>query len=209
MAISVPSIKDVVDLADQIGIIKAFKSKLVSQSDPALDQLTTVLDEISKIFNAMNIEITKYLSLWFDASDQESVQKERSLLLSMEEGQMKLEMFETREHCAKITNIYDKYLNPWLRRILSSDEQELVGRVFRELRGFDSKMVDAIEKLAKWLIDNAAETLDLVDSGQYQEANEFIKNKRKEIQPMRILISERIQDLYRLQAEFINVSGAL
>ena len=157
----------------------------------------------------MNIEITKYLSLWFDASDQESVQKERSLLLSMEEGQMKLEMFETRGHCAKITNIYDKYLNPWLRRILSSDEQELVGRVFRELRGFDSKMVDAIEKLAKWLIDNAAETLDLVDSGQYQEANEFIKNKRKEIQPMRILITERIQDLYRLQAEFISVSGAL
>ncbi|MGA8842986.1 MAG: hypothetical protein WB511_05320 [Nitrososphaeraceae archaeon] len=209
MAISVPSIKDVVDLADQIGIIKAFKSKLVSQPDPALDQLTTVLDEISKIFNAMNIEITKYLSLWFDASDQESVQKERSLLLSMEEGQMKLEMLETRGHCAKITNIYDKYLNPWLRRILSSDEQELVGRVFRELRGFDSKMVDAIEKLAKWLIDNAAETLDLVDSGQYQEANEFIKNKRKEIQPMRILISERIQDLYRLQAEFISVSGAL
>jgi hypothetical protein len=98
----------------------------------------------------------------------------------MEEGQMKLEMFETRAHCAKITNIYDKYLNPWLRRILSSDEQELVGRVFRELRGFDSKMVDAIEKLAKWLIDNAAETLDLVDSGQYQEVNEFIKNKRKE-----------------------------
>ena len=75
MAISVPSIKDVVDLADQIGIIKSFKSKLVSQPDPALDQLTTVLDEISKIFNAMNIEITKYLSIWFDASDQESVTK--------------------------------------------------------------------------------------------------------------------------------------
>jgi hypothetical protein len=209
MVIPVPSIKDVTELADQIGIIKAFKSKLVRQPDPALDQLTTVLDEISKIFIAMNSEITKYLSLWFDASDQESVQEERSLLVSMEDGQMKIEMSETRGHCAKITNIYDKYLNPWLRRILSSDEQELVESIFKELRGFDSKMVDAIEKLAKWLTDNAAETLNLVDSGQYQEANEFIKNKRKEIQPVRILISERIHDLYRLQAEFISVSGAL
>jgi hypothetical protein len=209
MVIPVPSIKDVADLADQIGIIKAFKSKLVRQPDPALDQLTTVLDEISKIFIAMNSEITKYLSLWFDASDQESVQEERSLLVSMEEGQMKTEMSATRGRCAKITNIYDKYLNPWLRRILSSDEQELVESVFKELRGFDSKMVDAIEKLAKWLTDNAAETLNLVDSGQYQEANEFIKNKRKEIQPVRILISERIHDLYRLQAEFISVSDAL
>jgi hypothetical protein len=105
--------------------------------------------------------------------------------------------------------MYDKYLNPWLRRILNSDEQELMESVFKELRGFDSKMVDAIEELAKWLADNAAETLSLVDSGQYQEANEFIKTKRKEIQPARILISERIQDLLRLQAEFINVSGAL
>lgn len=78
----------------------------------------------------MNSEITKYLSLWFDAPDQESVQEERSLLLSMEGGQMKIEMSETRGHCAKITNIYDKYLNPWLRRILSSDEQELVESVF-------------------------------------------------------------------------------
>lgn len=69
--------------------------------------------------------------------------------------------------------------------------------------------MDAVEKLAKWLTDNAAKTLNLVDSGQYQEANEFIKNKRKEIQPARILISERIQDLYRLEAEFINVSSAL
>jgi hypothetical protein len=209
MDIPVPSIKDVVDLADQIGAIKAFKSKLVRQPDSALDQLSTILDEVSKIFIAMNSEITKYLSLWFDASDQESVQAERSLLLLMEEGQMKIEMTETRKRCAKISNMYDKYLNPWLRRILNSDEQELVESVFKELRGFDSKMVDAIEELAKWLTDNAAETLSLVDSGQYQEANEFIKKKRKEIQSARILISERIHDLLRLQAEFISVSGAL
>jgi hypothetical protein len=209
MAIPVPSIKDVADLADQIGAIRAFKSKLVRQPDSALDQLTTILDEISKIFIAMNSEITKYLSLWFDASDQESVQTERFLLLSMEEGQMKIERTETRGRCAKVSNMYDRYLNPWLRRILNSDEQELVESVFKELRGFDSKMVDAIEELAKWLTDNAVETLSLVDSGQYQEANEFIKKKRKEIQPARILISERIQDLLRLQAEFISVSGAL
>jgi hypothetical protein len=209
MAIPVPSIKDLVDLADQIGAIKTFKSKLVRQPDSALDQLTTILDEVSEIFIAMNSEITKYLSFWFDASDQESIQAERSLLLLMEDGRMKIEMSEIRDRCAKISNMYDKYLNPWLRRILNSDEQELVESVFKELRGFDSKMVDAIEELAKWLTDNAAETLSLVDSGQYQEANEFIKNKRKEIQPARILISERIQDLLRLQAEFISVSGAL
>lgn len=80
MVIPVPSTMDVIDLADQIRIIKAFKSKLVRQLDPALDQLTTVIDEISKMFIAMNSEITKYLLLWFDASDQESVQEERSLL---------------------------------------------------------------------------------------------------------------------------------
>lgn len=91
-------------------------------------------------------------------------------------------------------------------RILDSDEQRMMSQLFRQLDEFDGVMVRAIEELTDWLTTKARETLDLVNGGKCQEANEFIKVKRKEIQPTRVMISERIQDLYRLQADFINIS---
>jgi hypothetical protein len=81
----------------------------------------------------------------------------------------------------------------------------MMSELFRRLGEFDGLMVNAIEGLAGWLTTNAEETLDLVNEGKYQEANEFIKVKRKEIQPTRLTLYERIQDLYRLQAEFIDM----
>ena len=72
LPVPVPSAKDIVDIADQVGIIKVLKAKLVRQPDPALDLLTTILDEISKIFGSMDTQITGYLALWFDPSDSKS-----------------------------------------------------------------------------------------------------------------------------------------
>jgi hypothetical protein len=207
--IPIPSAKDVVDIADKVGIIKVLKAKMVKQPDPALDQLNTVLDEISKIFEIMNTQITNYLALWFDPSDSKSFQDGKSVLTSIEGGSVKVEMSKTRGRCSKITNIYDKFLNPWFKRIFDTEEQAMMSQLFKQLDQFDGVMVSAIEELAAWLTEKAKETLDLVNEGKYQEANEFIKSNRKQIQPIRLIISDRIQDLYRLQAEFINVSGAL
>jgi hypothetical protein len=88
---------------------------------------------------------------------------------------------------------------------LDPGDQTMMSELFRRLGEFDGLMVNAIEGLAGWLTTNAEETLDLVNEGKYQEANEFIKVKRKEIQPTRLTLYERIQDLYRLQAEFIDM----
>ncbi|MGC1930512.1 MAG: hypothetical protein WA667_16210 [Candidatus Nitrosopolaris sp.] len=160
----------------------------------------------TKIFGIMNTEITNYLALWFDPSDSRSFQDGRRTLISIEGGSVKVEMSKTRGRCSKITNIYNKFLNPWFMRILDSDEQRMMSQLFRQLDEFDGVMVRAIEELTDWLTTKARETLDLVNGGKCQEANEFIKVKRKEIQPTRVMISERIQDLYRLQADFINIS---
>jgi hypothetical protein len=176
--VPVPSAKDIIDIADQVGIIKVLKAKLVRQPDPALDQLTTVLDElttvldeISKIFGIMNTEITNYLALWFDPSDPRSLQEGNSTLISIEGGSVKVEMSKTRGRCSKITNIYNKFLNPWFKRILNPDEQKMMLQLFRQLDEFDGIMVRTIEELSDWLTVKARETLDLLDKGRYQEAN--------------------------------------
>lgn len=41
--------KDLLDVADKLGIIQAVKGKLVKQPDPAADKLVTALEELSKI----------------------------------------------------------------------------------------------------------------------------------------------------------------
>ncbi len=50
---------DLVALADKLGVIHAVKDKLVKQPDPAADKLITALEELAKVFEALNTEISK------------------------------------------------------------------------------------------------------------------------------------------------------
>jgi hypothetical protein len=200
--------KTLVDIADKLGLIQAVKGKLIKQPDPAADKLVIVLEEISKMHTAVDEEIGKYLGLWFDPANTQ-LQKGRETLIDLEGDKIKARVGKARGSCETIKNIYDRYLNPWFQRVLSFSENEMMLELFKALGQYDDVMMEATEKLAEWLGPKATETLDRVDSDDWQGANELIRSARKEILPVRQKVSGALSELYRLQAEFVEISGAL
>src|SRR5215475_182510 len=108
--------KDLTDVLDKLGIIQAVKRKLVAQPDPALDKLVTALQEVSKIYDVLQQEVTNLLSLDFDPSPTsdaaKSRQKDRATLIALEGGELAARMRQAKGNSAKIQNIYHKYLTP-------------------------------------------------------------------------------------------------
>ena len=81
--------------------------------------------------------------------------------------------------------------------------------LFKRLTYADSQMELAIHELTHWLTAKAGETLNLIDAGKDEEANQQVKAARKEILPTRQAISKTMSDLLQLQAEFIAASGTV
>jgi hypothetical protein len=197
----------VLDLADKLGIIQAVKGKLLRQPDDAADKLVLVLDELSKIYSAIEAELVRYLSLHFDPADDLS--DERASLLTLEGGQLAARVAEARGHCHKIGNIYSKYLERWFQRALNPNEAQLMAEVFRDLGSADAGFIRVLDALVNWLTPRAGATLNQVDAGDFEAANRELRAARKEIQPVRLAIATAQTNLRNLQAEFIAVSNTV
>jgi hypothetical protein len=197
-------LKSLVDLADQLGIIQAVKTKLLRQPDAAADSLVVVLGELSKIYGACDAELLRYLSLSFDPAG--GMAGERAVLLTLEGGQLLTRTGEARGHCHKIWNIYQRDLQRWFNDVLAPDEASSMEQLFRRLSYADSQMESAIRDLTTWLTDQAQGTLDLVDAGKHDEANQRVRAARKEVLPTRQAISKAMNGLLQMQAEFIQMS---
>jgi hypothetical protein len=196
-----------IDLVDKLGVIQAVKGKLLRQPDPAAEKLAIVLQEISKIYLAIEVELVRYLSLHFDPAD--NLAEERMVLLTLESGQLNMRVNEARGHCHKIANIYYKYLDRWFQRVLSSSESAMMADVFSELSNLDAGFMIVLDQLTNWLSQNASDSLNLVDTGKIDDANDSIKKARKEILPARQAISKAMSALMQLQADFIAAAGTV
>jgi hypothetical protein len=205
--------KDLVDVADKLGVIQAVKRKLVAQPDPALDKLVIALEEVSKIYDVLQSEIKGILSLYFDPSQTPAAAKsraeERKALIALEGGELAVRMRRAKGHSGKIQNIYDKYLSPWFGRILTPDENHSMFQFFHFFHGVDLEMVNRIEQVADSLSQNAVAIADMVDGDRFDEANRRIKDLRNELRPTRRQIAEVMKVLFDLEAEFTEVSGAV
>jgi len=197
----------VIDLAEQFGVLQAVKNKLIRQPDPAADKLVVVLEEVSKIYGAIEAELVKYLSLSFAVGDDFG--DERTVLLALEGGQVSARINEARGHCHKIENIYVRYLDPWFGRVLSSAEQTMTRDLFSRFGRSDWMMVDDLQKVGEWLSKEASETLNLVDAGSLDDANKRVRTARKDLLPVRQALGKAMGDLRQLQAEFIQASGTI
>ncbi len=205
-------IDTLVSFADKMGIINKVKSKLIKQPDPAAEKLITALEEISKIYAALDSEISRYLSTYFDDKQTSKERSaERKNLIELEGGEISARMGKSRGHCSKILNIYHKYLTTWFDKILSTNEKDLMAELFLDLDEFDGHMVNAIEQVAQWLADEAHETLNFVDEKppQLEKANQRIGQSRRTIFEKRRAIANSMSTLLDLQAEFIGMSGAV
>lgn len=203
-------IDSLVNLADKLGVISAVKDKLIRQPDPAADKLVTALEELAKVFEALNSEISKYLSVTFyDGQAFKERAEERAHLVELEGDQIIARMARARGHCKKITNIYDKYLVTWFDGVLSKQESQDMRDLFEALAESDAQMIDAIDEVASWLSQRAEETLNLVDNGEFNTADNKVKNARTEILDNRKAIAKAMITLFDLQSEFIGISGAV
>lgn len=199
-----------IGLAEKFGIITAVKNKLIKRPDPATDKLVTALVEIGKVYEALNTEITRYLSVTFD--DGQSLKDravERAHLVELEGGEIDARMASARGHCKKIKNIYDRYLVTWFDGVLSPNESGDMRGLFEALEESDALMVDAISEVSYWLSHQAEETLSLVDNGKFAEADAKVKQARSYVLPHRKSIANAMRTLFDLEAEFISISGAV
>jgi hypothetical protein len=199
---------DLADIADRLGILQAVKRRLVSQPDPAAAKLNTALDEIHKIYLVLDGEITSYLSLWLDPSSDRFAEDRRTLQ-GLEGGALRARMGKAKTACSKIGNIYDRYLRGWFSRVASPDEAQVLEQLFQDLRHIDGEMLRAIDATAEWLERTAQETLDLVQAGKFEGAQQRVDVARREIRQARQDMSRSIQVLLDLQSGFVATSGAV
>ena len=201
--ITLHSIDQVDDLA---AVLKASIAQLVANPEPdALDALAVVLDEISKLYQLIDTELTRYLSLSFD--DPQQVPRDRAVLLSLDGGQISARAAEARGHCEKISRIYSSRLRPWFQARLAPDAMDRVERSFGVLASSDADMSYAINLLAQWLSQKASQTLNLVDAGDIAGARRRVKDARLDCQSMRQKLASTISTMRDIQAELLRLAS--
>lgn len=198
-------IQYILDLANKVGAIEKVKNLLLSQPDKAAENLAESLDELYKMFQSLDDEIVRYLSLSFDTAA--TVPQDRAALLGIEVGQSKIRMHAARGHCAKIKNIYDKQLNGWFDRVFSDpNDRQNVRTIFDNMGTADDAAIKAVDNITAWLTQEAGDTLDFLDGGNRFEADQRVKRARSEIKPARIMLTEAMSQLRAMQADFITAS---
>lgn len=206
---SLEKTKNLVDIADKFGIIDRLKGKLMKQPDPAAHELVIIMDEIAKVFLGIQQETMRLFSLHFDSGDPPGNHEEVTILMEISLGGTGVNLGKVRGHCAKISNIYARYLTPWFTKVLTSDENAELSSLFLHLNQFDGVMVRAIDELAQWLSTQASAILALTDATEWEKANAAIMASRKQVLDDLRKIAQAIHKMQELQAEFIKISGAL
>lgn len=196
-----------VHTVDQVGqlteVLRASFGRLVAQPDSdALDSVGAVLDEISKLYQLIDSEMARYLSLTMD-----DMVHDRRALLTLDGGQIRARAAEARGHCGKIQRIYSTQLRPWFISRLNPQQMSLVERAFNGLSESDADMSYAIHLMSDWLSSKATATLDLVDRGDLEAAKRLVKGARADALPMRQKLARTISEMRDLQAQLIMAAG--
>jgi len=200
--ITLHSVDQVQDLA---AVLKASIAQLATNLEPdALDAMAVVLDEISKLYQLIDSELTQYLSLSLD--DPLQVTRDRAVLLSLDGGQISARATEGRGHCEKISRIYRSRLKPWLEARLAPNAMSRVEQAFGVLASSDIDMSYVIGQLAQWLSQKASQTLNLVDAGDIAGARRMVKDARLDSQSMRQKLASTISSMRDIQAQLLSLA---
>lgn len=196
-------------LVQDLGILDSLKYKLFPQPDPAAEKLAEILKELSKTYEAIDSELTNYLSIWFDDKDSKMIAEQRRNLIGLEGGSVKVRVAEARGHCSKIKSIYKRDLQRRFKKFLNKQEYESIECIFENLDSADFAFISSIDQLTFWLEDRANCILDLIGQMNYTAANNEIENDRRQVRDTRLSLSHAMKELYQPQAEFIILSSAL
>jgi hypothetical protein len=203
------SVGAVVAIAKDLGILETVKNKLFNHPGAAADKLAAVLAELSKIYKLLDLELTKFSSLYFAAEMPEEDRLEAINELNRLKGnRMGAQTENARAHCHKIANIYKTHLTGVFDRILNSDEQKQITLLFSFLSEMDGEMVLAMDKVLYWLGQQATEVLSLIEAQDLVGANRLVAKARPAINDAQDALAGVQNRLAKLNAEFIKLSGA-
>ena len=191
---------------EALGLIGKLVAKIKGQPDLAVLKLVEALDEIGKTWQVMDTAITQFLKLGID---NDAMEKGSDVLLRMEGGGLLSGVKDGRGHCHIIGNIFQTYLDRWFEEFLKGEELDSIRRVFDSLSEYDLDIFRDMENVAEQLQAEATQILDMVSTGQIDEAKGRVLAFRKELQPLRLGISETLQKLYQLKSDFIEISGVV
>lgn len=193
-------------VADLAGILATAMNRLGANPEPdALDAMSVVLDEISKLYLLIDGELTRFLSLSFDDAGQ--LASDREVLLSLEGGKIHARAMEARGHCQKISFLFGSRLRGWLAARLSGDAMARVEQAFGVLASSDADMAYAIHLLADWLGGKAQETLDALDDGDSNRARAIVRAARRDCLQMRQKLAGTLSTMREIQAELLRFAS--
>jgi len=195
-----------VDLVTDLpSVLKSALTRISQGAEPEmLDSIAVVLDEISKLYQVIDTELTRYLSLTFDSPEQ--VKFDRAILVSLDGGLIDARAHEARGHCEKIGRLYFDRMRPWMKSKLTPEELDKCDKAFRILASSDWDMSCLIRELAHWLSQKASMTLDLLDGGDLLGANRLVKDARLDCHGLRQKLASTILDMRDIQADLIRLA---
>jgi hypothetical protein len=194
-------------LDQQLGLLRGLKNRLTRDEQKAAQDLDRVLDEVMKVYRAIDNELGLYLGL--DLTDDEDRRAARAELLRLERQPLGERLQSARGHCHKIANIYNRDLTTWIDNVVKGQEAQSLHEVFRYLTLYDLQMLQQIDELVGWLVPRASETLTFLDQGDVERAAALVRSSRLEALPVSQAIAELAQKVRQAQTEFIQAAGVV
>lgn len=198
---------DAIGLLKDLSILEKLSSKLINKPDVAAEKLALVLSELAKSYQALDDALVNLATLSFN--DQDDINEAREYLLKAQGGRIAAEIGGAKGHCHKIWNNYERYLKGWFSRVLDKKEADDLEELFNNLRGLDTVFVGSMDHLSNQAQTTADNLLSLIDNGRVKEAKSIVKDMAQELSDPRKALSQGMVTLWKLQANFTEISGAV
>lgn len=195
-------VQRLIDLTEQLNAVREVSAKLTEKHDPRAENLVTVLQELSKTFDAIELELKIYLAL--DFSDQNRLAARKDLI-ALEGGEIFKQVGEARARSGKLGSIYRDELQPWFagEQELTDQERTNLDMLFTTLGASDpAQIVPAVEEVSKWLTKKAQVTLLHVDKKEFNEAGSDVRAARLEVLSLRQAMFKASAELRELEIMF-------
>jgi hypothetical protein len=203
--ITVAAVKDGVEMLDKLGVLDRVRLKLASDPDRASRELSIALAELLAGYTALHSEIVSLSMLDVDEPGRTIDQK----LTRLADGSMAAELHSVKGSCARIWNIYERYLTGWFSRALAPQEAAEIRAVFDNLGSSDGAFVLAAEELSSAAQQAAKEALRLRRLGGPNDAARRLATLATQLEPHREALSANMAKLWQLQADFIKMARAV
>ena len=199
--------------SDAIGKLAALRDHLKAKPDQAAAALAGALAEVHRTYLSLDAEITRLAVLAAPgALSDASGAADLKPLFELDGNAVRARVEQTRGHCTRIRNIYERDLKKWFETVFPKDntKQLILGEVFDTLSEADtqyyvlmSAIGDAIGQRASAML---AEMMKPVPDAA--AAHALARTAYAELRPMREALHALDVKLSQLENEFIDASGA-